>query len=236
MTVGQQPTRRDLRRRSVRRRAARIGAGVGAVVVVVMGGLAGAQALAAPTFQDRATVESTVGAGLFEIALLDDDGRIRSLAREGTTGLEFTPAEQVVPGSTVQVPLTVANNGPFGVVPTISLEATSTNIPNIQDLVRVTVIERDSCLAESDAESRTLVGDAGDAAQGAPLISLEPIAAAKLPGRDGNRQGVGAFFAGGDRACHAYTVSLHLTDDVSLRTLSAGTWKLNASIEGRSAE
>ena len=236
MTGGQQPTRRDLRRRVAHRRAARIGAGVGAAVVVVMGGLAGAQALAAPTFQDRATVESTVGAGLFEIALLDDGGRIRSLAREGTTGVEFTPAEQVVPGSTVQVPLTIANNGPFGVAPTISLEMTATDIPNIEDLVRVTATERDSCLAESDAESRTLIGDAGDATQGSPLASLEPIAGANLPGRDGNRQGVGAFFAGGDRACHAYTLSLHLAEDASLRTLSAGAWTVNATIEGRSAE
>lgn len=236
MTGAQQQTRRALRRRAARRRTVRIGTGVAAAVALVTGGLAGAQALAAPTFQDRATVESTVGAGLFEIALLDEGGRIRSLAREGTTSVKFTPAEHVVPGSTVRVPVTVANNGPFAVAPTISVEVTSTDIPNIENLVRVTVTERNSCLAESDAESRTLIGDPGDAAKGVPLTAPEPIAGTTLPGRDGKRQGVGAFFAGGDPACHAYSLSLHLTEDASLRTLSAGTWTVNATIEGRSAE
>lgn len=218
--------------RSIRRS----GAVAGAVAVLVLCAFAGAHAVAQASFGDRAELRSTVGSAAFEIALLDEQALIRDVARDGVHSMEFTQAEQVVPGSTVQVPFTVANNSRFRVAPVLALEASSPDIERLDELLRVTVEERDACTASGGAKPRTLIGDAGDFANGATLSRAGSLAGSPMPARSGDAQRAGAAYSGGDPACRSYTASLHLRDDDALRALSAGTWTVTLTIEGRSAE
>lgn len=231
------PLRRRAQRRRVaaRQRVVRKGIAASAAFSVLAGVLAGAQALAAPGFQDRAALVSDWGASHFELALLDDSGRIRSVVSDGADTISFTPAADIVPGSTVQIPVTVANNGPFNVAPSLGFSVESNEVDSIAELVRLTVVEQAACVP-GEQPARTLIGDPSKPAQGVGLAGIESLSGTQMPARSGGRQQVGASYSGGDAACRNYLVLAHLADDASLRALSSAAWTLDMTLEGRSAE
>lgn len=203
--------------------------------VLILSLLAGAFFLAQAAFADRATVRADVGASAFEVALLDGDAVIQRVSRTSDgPSVEFGAAENAVPGSTVQIPLTIANNSAFGVAPRISLRVASDELERIDRLVRVTVVETDACAPGGDEDRRVLAGDLEDFAQGTPLADVaDGIAGTVMEARSGDAQRVGQQYSGGDAACRSYDAYLHLSDDPSLRALAGASWTITADIEGR---
>lgn len=193
-------------------------------------------ALTQAAWADRAHLRGNVGGDAFELALLDDEARIQRVARDHESAvLEFAPVENAVPGSTVKLPLTLANNSPFSVSPKLTLAASSDDIASLESLVRVSVVERDSC--SGDGSALTLTGDPEHPAKGTPLPELATgIVGTVMPPRSGTAQSPGASYAGGDAACRSYTALIHLLDDSTLRSLQGGAFTLTADIEGRTAE
>ncbi|MDP5228625.1 MULTISPECIES: hypothetical protein [Arthrobacter] len=210
-----------------------------AALLVTAGGALAATALSvtgtSAALRDTAALQTEV-TGSFQLAALDRDGRIGKITQgDAPAVLTFAPAQGMVPGTTLALPLTLAGNAPgAGVDPALSVRLageltggeTSSLLPHLRISARETVGGR----------TRTLLGDPSAPERGVE-VGDEPLGIpglTPLPSRQGQAQAVGERWDGGQDAIGSVTVFIHLLDSSALQHISAQRLSVHFTLTGRS--
>lgn len=173
---------------------------------------------------DQGRLHSAVG-GSFGIGAVTASGRV-ALGEDGMVSGTFPSRTDIVPGSTVTLPVTVFNNSAatdgrlFAAV-----DATST----VADLLRVTVVW-------TDAEgTRVIAGDPDAPQDGVPLADLDMVELGTLAARSAAPLATGADWHGDPRSTGEVRVLVHLRDGEAARRVAGGSTALAVTVVGESA-
>ena len=211
---------------AARRLAGRVpAAGWFAAALMVIAGLLAPLAVATThaALADQGRLHSGVS-GSFGIGAITASGRV-ALGEDGMLSGSFPPRTEIVPGTTVTLPMTVFNNS----VATagrlfVTVDATGT----VTDLLRITVVW-------TDAEgTRVIAGDPESPQDGVPLADLDMLALGMIGARAAAPLAAGAAWHGDPRSTGEVRVLVHLRDDAAARQLAGGSTALALTVVGES--
>ncbi|WP_291794564.1 hypothetical protein [Brevibacterium sp.] len=183
--------------------------------------------LVSAAFTDAARLRTELSSR-FEIAVLDDEGAIAALTRAPGQPLTRTSTAELMPGTTLELPVRIANNSPGpAFAPVLRVKATGPEAALLGHL-RLAVSHT------QDGTATVLTGDPADPEDSPDLRQEISVAPPELAPRTGAAQAAGEHFSGGSRSSAVLTVRLTLTDDADLRRLSHASWTIDLSLEGTS--
>ncbi|WP_309132052.1 hypothetical protein [Brevibacterium sp.] len=166
----------------------------------------------------------------FELAVLEDSGKIVRLSRESDSALTFRSTSSLVPGSQLRIPIEVANNSvAHSTRPELTVAVTGHGrVADHTAQMKATVVEH------HDGVESVLLGNADESARGIGLGQPATVTASQLSPRSGPAQAQGEKFAGGDTAASKFTVLIALADDPVFRDFQEASWTITITIEGTS--
>ncbi|RMI07028.1 hypothetical protein [Cellulomonas triticagri] len=212
-----------------RRRVATLVACAAAVAVAAG---AATSVVTAAAFRDSAVLNlGDDGLGsehVFGLVLVDDEGTVRTAPAEAPLRAPVAGADLLVPGVTLEVPLTVANNHPVLRADLVA-RVTGDVVPGTADLtpyLRYLVLDADGRAAQGrDLDDPGTWVAVGEASPGVGVLAgrgSAPLA----PGEP--------WVAGVDGSAADVTVLVHLVDAPGTEALNGGRVRLTVEITGES--
>lgn len=219
------------RHRATGPRHGRVGASMARIGALAAGGLVLAVAVTgvsvtAAAFRDRAHLTTSVGSSTpFALVLVDAEGLTRPAPVDAPLVVPVDGADALVPGRTVSVPLTVANNHP-DIAAAIGLTLTAERVDQTPDL---TPELRYSVLA---ADGTPLVGG-DDPADGLPVGQRSELGG--LAARGAPAAGPDTPWTGGaEGSTITVVLRLHLLDGPQTEALNGGQVAVSVTVDGTS--